>query len=293
MNTIQNLLDNGIDRANAERMLNDYKRRIGTMNGVYKITDITYDFSERGKDVVLRCSLCDREIHRVMISGRNKWSELIKTCPCQKEAEIANAENEKQKQVFDRIGKIYGDYKIVRTEDENYVLRCNECGSEKRFSVKGFSNRSKFVCKEHKTPYETPIKFDNSYIGRKNNFLKVVSIARKNNHRMFVCECDCGNLKLVVPIHWERGTVKSCGCKRNELLQEASTKHGHSGDRLYKVWNSMKQRCCNKSFPGYLNYGGRGISVCDEWLGENGFENFYDWAMKMAMITQQNLENAL
>lgn len=51
MNTIQNLIDNGIDMANAERMISEYKKRIGTMSGVYKITDITYDFLERGKDV--------------------------------------------------------------------------------------------------------------------------------------------------------------------------------------------------------------------------------------------------
>lgn len=280
MNTIQDLMNNGINRVNAERMIDGYKRKIGTTNGIYTIADITYDFSEKGKNVTLKCSLCGNEIHRTMVSGRNKWSELIKTCHCQKEAEVANIEIEKRKQVLSRVGKTFGDYKIIRVENNNYVLRCNECGAEKNFPVKGFAQRSKFVCKEHDQPYEPLIKFDDSYIGRKNNFLKVISIARKNNHKMFLCECDCGNMKLVEPVHWERGIVKSCGCKHNELLREASKTHGHSGDRLYKVWSSMKQRCYNKTIPGYLNYGGRGISVCSEWLGENGFENFYDWAMK-------------
>lgn len=84
MNTLQNLIDNGLHPVNAQRLLDDYSKRIGTMNGVYEITDITYDFTERGKGVMLKCSLCGREIHRMMISGRNKWSELIKSCPCQK-----------------------------------------------------------------------------------------------------------------------------------------------------------------------------------------------------------------
>ena len=41
---------------------------------------------------------------------------------------------------------------------------------------------------------------------------------------------------------------------------------------LYKVWDSMKQRCYNQNNPGYKNYGGRGIKVCDEWL--NDFKRF-------------------
>ncbi len=85
MNTFQNLIGNGIEPHTAQDMLDGYAKRIGTMNGIYEITDITYDFNERGKDVTLKCSLCGREIHRMMISGRNKWSELIKSCPCEKE----------------------------------------------------------------------------------------------------------------------------------------------------------------------------------------------------------------
>lgn len=86
MNTLQNLLDNGIDAVTAQSMIDNYSSKIGTRNGVYVITDITYDFEQRGKDVTLRCTKCGKEIHRMMIKGRNKWSELIKSCPCEKEA---------------------------------------------------------------------------------------------------------------------------------------------------------------------------------------------------------------
>lgn len=57
-------------------------------------------------------------------------------------------------------------------------------------------------------------------------------------------------------------------------------RHGLSETRLYKIYSGMKQRCCNKKAFNYLRYGGRGIYICDEWLGENGFENFYKWAME-------------
>ena len=39
----------------------------------------------------------------------------------------------------------------------------------------------------------------------------------------------------------------------------------------------MKTRCTNPNHEAYHNYGGRGISICDEWM--NDFQAFYDWAM--------------
>lgn len=53
--------------------------------------------------------------------------------------------------------------------------------------------------------------------------------------------------------------------------------HGQRNTRLYRVWGGMKKRCCKPSHPFYANYGGRGITVCEEW--RNSFEAFYDWAM--------------
>lgn len=52
-------------------------------------------------------------------------------------------------------------------------------------------------------------------------------------------------------------------------------KHGYSHTRLYKIWKSMRNRCLCETHPAYKNYGGRGISICEEW---NDFKNFHDWA---------------
>ena len=41
----------------------------------------------------------------------------------------------------------------------------------------------------------------------------------------------------------------------------------------------MKQRCYNQNNKSYRNYGGRGIKICDEWIGQDGFSNFYKWAI--------------
>lgn len=54
---------------------------------------------------------------------------------------------------------------------------------------------------------------------------------------------------------------------------------GMSKTKLYRKWMDMKSRCFNHKCCNYKYYGGRGISICDEWLGKNGFRNFQDWAL--------------
>lgn len=51
-------------------------------------------------------------------------------------------------------------------------------------------------------------------------------------------------------------------------------------DELYVVYHGMHSRCERKSHPSYENYGGRGISVCEEWSGKDGFFNFKKWAVR-------------
>lgn len=294
MNTFQNLIDNGIEPHTAQDMLDGYAKRIGTMNGIYEITDITYNFSERGKDVTLKCSLCGRQIHRMMISGRNKWSELIKSCPCQKaeKVRIEKEEFEKSEKIkkdkiqtdgISMIGSLYGDYKIIGFEFPKdiptFTLECTKCGDITTAHYQRVKNNAKTYSKCHK--HGNAVKYDESYIGMKKNFLTVKEIARfpKSGHRAFLCECDCGNRKLIEPVHWERGIVKSCGCKHDELLSEANEKENPvTRMRIYHVYQGMKDRCYNPNSDSYRYYGGRGITVCPEWLGKHGFENFSEWA---------------
>lgn len=125
MNTINELTQHGIDVKTAESMIDGYKRRIGTRNGIYIIADITFDFTEHGRDVELKCSDCGRVIHRMMIKGRNKWSELIKSCPCQKENKAIEKKEEHEKflkkkkdEMKIRVGETHGDY-MITSLDEN------------------------------------------------------------------------------------------------------------------------------------------------------------------------------
>lgn len=94
----------------------------------------------------------------------------------------------------------------------------------------------------------------------------------------FICKCDCGNTVIVSASKLLDRTV-SCGCAlqdaRNEFAQR-SVKHGGSYTKLYKKYRSMLDRCYNPKNSNYKRYGGRGITVCDEW--RNSFEAFRDWA---------------
>lgn len=53
--------------------------------------------------------------------------------------------------------------------------------------------------------------------------------------------------------------------------------HGLSGTRIYNIWIDMKKRCYDTKNNRYNRYGGRGITVCDEWV--HNFKGFYDWSM--------------
>lgn len=101
----------------------------------------------------------------------------------------------------------------------------------------------------------------------------------KFNQRTWLCECSCGK-KVVRSTNYlhAKGKRKSCGCYRKEI--KGNTKHGLCYSRLNGIYRRMKQRCYSPYATEYDNYGGRGIKICDEWLGEDGFVNFYKWSMK-------------
>lgn len=108
----------------------------------------------------------------------------------------------------------------------------------------------------------------------------VLSRAESNKWRAtrWLCQCDCGKTKIVVGSSLRRGLSLSCGCLHDELAIQLFTTHGGIKSRLYKIYHNMKSRCCNKMNPDYHHYGGRGITICDEWL--YSFAKFREWALQ-------------
>lgn len=112
-------------------------------------------------------------------------------------------------------------------------------------------------------------------IGQRFGRLVVVSRAENNKYQKtrWLCKCDCGTEKVVLAHDLRLGTAKSCGCYR----KERTTTHGLSNTRLYQIYHGMKRRCYNPKDDHYSDYGGRGITMCQEW--EYSFEAFYSWAL--------------
>lgn len=100
----------------------------------------------------------------------------------------------------------------------------------------------------------------------------------------WMCRCDCGQLIAVYANSLRKGSTRSCGCARSEYFTEKhiNQKHGGSfqngkGERLYRVWLGMTERCRNPNHNRYQDYGGRGIYVCDEW--KHDYAEFRKWAL--------------
>lgn len=109
----------------------------------------------------------------------------------------------------------------------------------------------------------------------------------------FLCRCKCGAVRFYKGATLRNGHIKSCGCLKAQCLITGRTKHGHSTrERLtptYRTWQAMKSRCLNPSVACYANYGGRGITVCGQWMR---FENFLaDMGEKPDGLTIERINN--
>lgn len=81
--------------------------------------------------------------------------------------------------------------------------------------------------------------------------------------------CDCGIFKVIVGYSVRKGDSTSCGCRARALTSRRAASHGAAKPRKrtpeYRAWTAMKTRCYNPKADSYMDYGGRGIGVCDEW----------------------------
>lgn len=109
--------------------------------------------------------------------------------------------------------------------------------------------------------YWTPMYESESYVDSKGNRFRVIH-----------CVCRCGTEKDVLLSNITQGKSVSCGCLRAAL----QTRHSMCNTRLYRIWENMIQRCSNPHNTAYSNYGGRGITVCNDW---KDYVNFHAWAI--------------
>lgn len=96
----------------------------------------------------------------------------------------------------------------------------------------------------------------------------VMARAPSERGTKWTCLCDCGVTRAVESPSLRRGKSISCGC--------VSVVHGDFGQRLYRIWANMLNRCRNKNVKAYADYGARGITVCEAWIAYLGFK---EWAL--------------
>lgn len=96
--------------------------------------------------------------------------------------------------------------------------------------------------------------------------------------------CECGTTGDAYSSNLRTGQTLSCGCFRLECWKETKITHGNCSlvinkqktySRAYTSWQAAKQRCFNPLALGYERYGGRGITMCKEWV--DSFSTFLDY----------------
>lgn len=176
----------------------------------------------------------------------------------------------------DKIGRRFGKLVVISRSGSEirggqivWVCKC-DCGNITH-SIGGQLTSGKkrsCGCLKLERPYE-------DFSGKKFGFLTVI---KKTDNRdkwdnfLWECICQCGGIALVNSGNLKHGGVTTCGCHMG------FKKHGDWNKRIRVIWVNMNRRCGNKSDKQYMCYGGRGIIVCDEWLGEDGYLNFKKWA---------------
>jgi hypothetical protein len=131
------------------------------------------------------------------------------------------------------------------------------------------------------------------YIGKRYGYwlVKEYKGMDKYRHHTYLCQCDCGNEKIVALGNLKTGKSTNCGCKKlkKQMGNTWSKKHGMSFSREYHSWRAMLDRCENKNYREYPDYGARGIKICERW---HDFNNFYaDMGKRPPNTTLDRIDN--
>ena len=265
-------LSRNFERMNVMEQLTEqqrkfYSERIGKVYGAWKVTDITYNRENKKQLWILECIYCGgtKTVYHKNFLKTAMW------CGCQREKKKRHV---KEKIVYNNdesyIGKIYGNDKVIgfkkSNSDNSYQWIC-ECQLCHKTHLREPSQLRKGTAPKCKCQIE---KYDDTYIGRK--FGRLTVIGYGNGHH-FICQCECGSIKEYVNKNVIDGVVVSCGCYAKEKDENSI-----SNSPLHATWNGMKQRCYNSNSHVYSNYGGRNITMCEEW--RNDFLKFEEWAIQ-------------
>lgn len=181
------------------------------------------------------------------------------------------------------VGQTFGEWTVISDEiikDKNnkkaFLVRC-KCTKEKYVLcsiLKCGRSKSCANCAVTKNKKYDPVNYK-ELIGKEFfNWIVIDAPIRIDNKPEIYIKCICKCRKTEKSIrYFDLFLGKSKQCKSCSTTKR-NTKHGLRFHKLYRVWNSMKERCRNPNDKHYKDYGGRGIKVCDRWI--SCFKNFLD-----------------
>lgn len=97
---------------------------------------------------------------------------------------------------------------------------------------------------------------------------------RRNNGVLWECVCECGGKAKRTTGELNAGRRLTCGCMPTGSM--GAWRNGKR-EKLYVIWCDIIQRCFDKNLKNYHRYGGRGITICDEW--RHDYPAFRSWAL--------------
>lgn len=262
---------------------------IGQRYNHWTVIDVVYNDNRKEYEWVCQCD-CGNIVQQRVYNIRNGKSKHCRQCIGGiKKSSKKSQKIKKEKNAIDtHIGKIYGELTVL---DEYYdkkrkarMFKCKcSCGGERIVRKYEVLNGSITHCggKVHRMYKHNN---DKIYIGKRYGSLTVQAFDYDKEKKvvLWVCKCDCGNIRTVVPNLVKNGSVKSCKeCVQKTIIQnnkELNKTHGLSDTRIYHIWLGMRDRCKNPKNDSYKYYGGRGIKVCKEW--NESFESFYKWVIE-------------
>lgn len=165
------------------------------------------------------------------------------------------------------VGQTFGSWTVLRRNvRRGYICRC-VCGTERAIQryplVHGITKSCGCAM------YSPPL---GSLNGKQFGSWTVVGEATnlyRGRARGVLCQCACGAERAIPITRLVRGESKSCGCLKGKIIREKKILHGESKNMRntpeYNAWAHLIGRCCNPNNAAYENYGGRGVTVCDEW----------------------------
>jgi hypothetical protein len=249
-----------------------YNKRIGQVFGVWRVTEVQYDWEHHRQIWTLRCDVCGKT--KVIKDSKNLKKGRGLSCS---HSYLTKTTIKREPINHDKswLGCIFGTEKVVafhKTGNKNlWVCECQLCHST-HIRVPSAVKRGvapRCICQHQK--------YDASWVGKKYGNLEIIEYKKSR----FVCRCNCGKEITVVPSNLIRGKIVSCGCVNAMKTSDRMTVHGDCKNgnraRLYRIYRGMIDRCTNPKSDNYANYGGRGIDICADWT--NNYIAFREWAL--------------